>query len=553
MKFITYSGVNQASVQSNLGQPEYSYYFVASGYRKVLESLGEVVEVNNPEEVDSIYHDSEEACVFLCFTPPHLAPVGLQCPTVCVFAWEFDTIPDEIWDENPKNDWRTVLANHGKTVTLATYSSSAVRRAMGDDYPVATIPVPVWNKFESARRLQGDTVPVKSGTLEFIGDITDTSRFSLASRQGLGGAIAEQEWDGEAFTLQFSDYDSEGVACLKGFYAAEEWGAWSRSANPFVELPQRVSGKVKVLLEGQGYHRNLGRDVSVTLGSGKSTVRFVHHPTEHHLEFDLMEPTSQLAFRDLETIPPVEAKDQRTLGIGLVSLTISRADDVEQEREAEEGDKESLDLEGVVYTSVFNPSDGRKNWIDMVTAFCHAHRDHADATLVLKMVANDPNQYQGTLRFLLSQLAPFDCRVVAIRGYLPDDQFEKLITLTSFYVNTSRCEGLCLPLMEYFSAGVPAIAPDHTAMADYVAETHAFVISSTVEQNVWPHDSRERFRALRYRLNWESIYAAFTDSYVMAKEDPDGYRAMSSAARQTLEVLTADAPIRELLQEFISP
>src|ERR1035437_7476303 len=41
-----------------------------------------------------------------------------------------------------------------------------------------------------------------------------------------------------------------------------------------------------------------------------------------------------------------------------------------------------LDIDGVVYTTVFNPYDGRKNWIDMLCTFCWAFRDIEDATLI---------------------------------------------------------------------------------------------------------------------------------------------------------------------------
>ena len=34
-----------------------------------------------------------------------------------------------------------------------------------------------------------------------------------------------------------------------------------------------------------------------------------------------------------------------------------------------------LSLDGVIYTSVFNPYDGRKNWRDMIGAFCATFRD----------------------------------------------------------------------------------------------------------------------------------------------------------------------------------
>src|SRR5207253_6814427 len=42
-------------------------------------------------------------------------------------------------------------------------------------------------------------------------------------------------------------------------------------------------------------------------------------------------------------------------------------------------------VDGVVYVSVFNPKDGRKNWHQLITAFCWAFREIDDATLVLKI------------------------------------------------------------------------------------------------------------------------------------------------------------------------
>ena len=41
-------------------------------------------------------------------------------------------------------------------------------------------------------------------------------------------------------------------------------------------------------------------------------------------------------------------------------------------------------VDGVVYVSVFNPKDGRKNWHHLITAFCWAFREVDDATLVLR-------------------------------------------------------------------------------------------------------------------------------------------------------------------------
>jgi glycosyltransferase involved in cell wall biosynthesis len=211
----------------------------------------------------------------------------------------------------------------------------------------------------------------------------------------------------------------------------------------------------------------------------------------------------------------------------------------------------TLTLTGVVYTSVFNPADGRKNWIDMVTAFCYANREHENATLVLKMVTGDPNSYMGTLHLLLPQLAPFKCRVVAIRGFLPQDDYESLITSSTYYVNASHCEGLCLPLMEFLSAGVPAVSPDHTAMADYINDDLAFRVSSSVEQNVWPNDPRDLFRALRYRINWESLRDAYAESYRVAMMDPGHYRKMSLNAREQMRSTASIEVVTGQIAEFL--
>lgn len=96
MNFILYSDVNDGSISQSLGRPEYSYYFVLKAYRPVLESLGRVHVVQTPAEVDRLYHELRlkgEDSLFLSFTPPQKTPADLDCPTLCVVAWEFDSIP----------------------------------------------------------------------------------------------------------------------------------------------------------------------------------------------------------------------------------------------------------------------------------------------------------------------------------------------------------------------------------------------------------------------------------------------------------------------------
>src|SRR5690606_14508541 len=85
-----------------------------------------------------------------------------------------------------------------------------------------------------------------------------------------------------------------------------------------------------------------------------------------------------------------------------------------------------LELSGVVFCSMFSPSDGRKNWLDLVSAFCWAFRDTPDATLILKMTHHNLESYRIYLLTLLSRLAPFQCRVLTLHGYLDDQQYREL-------------------------------------------------------------------------------------------------------------------------------
>lgn len=116
---------------------------------------------------------------------------------------------------------------------------------------------------------------------------------------------------------------------------------------------------------------------------------------------------------------------------------------------------------------------------------------------------------------------------------------------TSFYVNASRGEGLCLPLMEFMSAGVPAIAPDHTTMADYVAGDTTFVVSSSTEPTAWPNDPLMRITTSYRRINWSSLADQFRASYEVATQDPTRYRDMSRAAVATQAHYSADAVVAD--------
>lgn len=211
-----------------------------------------------------------------------------------------------------------------------------------------------------------------------------------------------------------------------------------------------------------------------------------------------------------------------------------------------------LVLDGVVYTSVFNPYDGRKNWNDMLSAFCTTFRDTPDATLVLKLTHHDMSEALSDMLHHLYKNQSYRCRIVLIHGYLSDPDYERLVEATSYVVNSSYGEGQCLPLMEFMSCGKPAVAPCNTAMADYVDSDNTFIVDSTDELTAWPHDPRAAYRTLRYITNWDSLCSAYQASYDVAKEDVERYARMSTHAVRSLEKFCSQASAEQHLKSFFA-
>jgi glycosyltransferase involved in cell wall biosynthesis len=106
--------------------------------------------------------------------------------------------------------------------------------------------------------------------------------------------------------------------------------------------------------------------------------------------------------------------------------------------------------------------------------------------------------------------------------------------------------------MEFMSGGKPAIAAAHTAMSDYIDNEVAFVLRVSRQITSWPHDPRQLFRTMSFRLDWESLREAFGQSYRMARTSPDQYREMSKRARERIQGHASPGIIKETLRRFFS-
>jgi len=558
MQILVYSETTSVTVAGNLGNPEYSYYFILEKYLPLLCDLGEVVCVEEPgREVDALYDEAlarGEPVVFLSFTPPHRTAIGLRCPTVCVLAWEFDCIPYETWDpQEPWNNWVAAIRKIGNVLTISDYATRVIRRQVGRGPRVATIPAPVTAGEMDLPALKGRASRgggANTRSLDITASVIDTRALDIDTERVTPRLYDPDQpeyrqppWDGHRVEWDFSSASKGAGEYLVGFYGEEPWGRWSKTAHPSVVLPWSVCGELRLTLELQGYGLNQGREIGVMIGDQRVGLVLASELETHELAFALERPANSIQFADIVAISAPGARDHRTLGVGLARLVLCRpggdaatpaADEAAVTDEITPEAATALRFTGAVYTSIFNPADGRKNWHDIVTAFCWAFRDDPDKSLVLKMSHHNRSTFLGELLLLFSRLSPFRCRIVAIHGYLTQEEMAALVAVTDYFVNASLAEGQCLPLLEFMAQGVPALAPHHTAMETYIRPDNAFVVASSPQPHIWPADPRRAYRTRDNRISWDSLWRAYRDSAALLADAPERYATMSRSAAETV-------------------
>jgi glycosyltransferase involved in cell wall biosynthesis len=134
--------------------------------------------------------------------------------------------------------------------------------------------------------------------------------------------------------------------------------------------------------------------------------------------------------------------------------------------------------------SMFNPADWRKNVGNMLSAFALFQRDKPGAVLLLKLIVdNEVYRLDNALTLLDRYCRTEDVgqNVFVITKLLPANILTALYQFADFYVCTSHCEGLGMPIIEAMGHGTIPCAVNNTAMADYINDENSFVVPSVPE------------------------------------------------------------------------
>ncbi len=493
-------------IRSTLGSAAYSYYFVLEALAPVLEKLGTWRLIDHPESSLPFAAARAEAegyqPIHLSLHPPQDVYLTPALPNVIFPFWEFPDIPDRDFRYDSRQNWARIARRADLILTACEFTRDAFRKA-GVDVPIGVVPVPLkpehfeipaWDpehRWTLTCRHVSWGGPTEQAEVAELSDSTPdpglkvetpATRLSLKRR----GYLA-------ARGVFRKVYPWLGTKTLERISKTRHYLMLSSGIDPYTKQPvpggRPGLGRLGYALARDGYRLHVKRWLSP----------------------EALEKMTKLKIRTLKTIgrEPVLAPDP------LLPST-------------------PLTLGGLVFSSIFNLGDRRKNHADLLSAYLLAFRDREDATLVIKLATNPVREHHEISLFrLMYQSLGIDhkCRLVVITDFLTDGQMAELMRVSTFYVNTSKAEGACLPLQQSLAAGRPSIAPDHTSMADFMDDQVGFVIRTNPEPTYWPHDPDMKLETFWNRMVWSDLHDHLLAGADLVENDLGRYREMAERAR----------------------
>ena len=130
-------------------------------------------------------------------------------------------------------------------------------------------------------------------------------------------------WDGKDAFYSAEKHANNYLVPI-GFYELEEWGVWSNTSSPSLILPISIQGEVILEMVVRGFGVNVGKQISVTIGTDVRSFGLVADATKVVLAFNVQSPNRVIQFGNIVALPNEISEDSRSLGIGVHSILLTQ-------------------------------------------------------------------------------------------------------------------------------------------------------------------------------------------------------------------------------------
>jgi glycosyltransferase involved in cell wall biosynthesis len=500
-------------IREHLGSAAYSYYFVLEALAPLLEQHGTCRLIDRAESRLPYLAAKAEAegfrPVHLALNPPQDCYFTPAVPTIVFPFWEFPNIPNRDFGSGPRQNWARVCGPASLILTACRFTAEAFRRA-GVRCPVKVVPVPL----DPAHFTLPAWNPAHTWTI--------TCRHATWGGDSEEAAIKKVQSEPDPIVAAVADPPSP-VDRPRSW----KWRVWLLARRAF-RSTFPLLGKERV-----DHITRLKNLILQIAGRSPGTFERVHTdpPRVRQLVFQSLRRAYHRCVRrwlSAESLGKLENARLAVRGwagcptVGAMEPPLPSS---------------SLALGGLIYTTIFNMGDERKNYVDLLSAFLLAFRDRPDVTLVIKLVTNLAREHEevSRLRRLCEGFGVrHRCRVVVITEYLSNELMRELMRVTTYYVNTSHAEGACLPLQQALAGGRPALAPAHSALAEYMDDHVGFVLETHPEPTWWPHNPEHSLETYWHRLVWSSLHDQLLTSSRVAWTDRPRYANLAASAQDRM-------------------
>jgi hypothetical protein len=471
-------------------------------------------------------------------------------PKLYIFSWPYPNLPTR--KDSTATSYIHFSQNDIGVICLSSSARDLIKREFSTSFPIYTIP---WLSSEASIQLKTTELDpvnhhprlltnVHNSLDGLVIDDADFNPCHETHKLGKYGdlhpihGIVKIPWNGSEFSIPCNT-QGFGPQYMSGFYASEPWGTWTKSAKPTINLPYIIQGKVILTFKAVGFGRNINRDIKVSIGSQHATFQLQLEQSEHSFEFDIREPQDTLTFSGLDLNSVDGINDDRTLGIGLTTLTIRSTNQLEPESKSKKS--EGTFINGVVYTAIIDPAAPHSNFRDLLSAFCAALGEHQDANLIILAPPQSTLEQLSLMTRLISSHQPIKCRIIICQGEVDTHNLNYLYQVSSYYLSACQHESSSGLSLSFASRGIPTVAPFHSALRDSMCASSSLIVKSSREPMHKSLNNDEQLHSFQYRINWESLRDQIKQAHRISTEKPEEFFTLSTESHQRLmEMLNSD-------------